>query len=163
MKTKTILTGSLLLLITLFAASLIVMQTIGQVNVDVKIQPFNLNTEDDAPPLFRVTIKVPESSGYTTADIDPDTVSVEGLSMVPTPEDWETDYKVTKSFFAFMVNGQSLYNIVYDKALHMQPDPGDKVSVSITVTGEFTDDTEFAGTCTMFLATLLPDPEPPPA
>jgi len=162
MKTKTILIGSLLLLMTLFAASLIVMQTTGQIPVDVRITPFNLNTEDEGPNLFRVTIKVPASSGKTTADIDPTSVTVEGLSMVPTPEDWEADYKVTKNFFAFMVNGGDLYDIIFDKATHMGPSPGEKVGVPITVTGEFMSDGAFVGTCTVYLATLLPDVDPPP-
>jgi hypothetical protein len=162
MKTKTIIIGSLLLLITLFAGSLIVIQTIATVSVTLRITPFTLTEEDGAPPLFHVKIKVPPSSGYTTAEIDPTTVRVEGLSMVPKPEDWEKDYKVTKSFFAFMVNGQDLYNTIWQKAAHMQPLPGEKVNVDVTATGKFTDNTDFTGTCTMIFMTLREDPPPNP-
>ncbi len=162
MKTKNIIFGTSLLLITLFAASLIVMQTVGQVSVDVRITPFNLVEEDPAPSLFKVRISVPASSGYTTADIDPATVSVEGLSMVPTPEDWEEDYKVTKNFFAFMVNGQQLYNVIWSKAAHMSPLPGAKVPVDVTVIGEFGDGTDFAGSCTVLFMTEHASPPPPP-
>jgi len=162
MKTKRIIFGSLLLLLALLAGTLIVMQTVGQVSVDVRITPFNLVEEDPAPTLFKVKITVPASSGYTTADIDPATVRVEGLSMVPTPEDWEEDYKVTKTFFAFMVNGNQLYNIIWSKAAHMQPLPGAKVSVDITATGEFGDGTDFAGTCTVLFMTEHASPPPPP-
>jgi len=160
MKTKTILIGSLLLLMTLFAASLLVIQTTGTVTVDVGITPFMLTEEDGPPDLFKVKIKVPASSGKTTADIDPDTVTVEGLSMDPEPEDWDEPYKVTKNFFAFMVNGNDLFNIVMGKVGHVTP--GTKVNVDVTVTGNFYEDDGFTGTCTVIMMLLRPDPTPPP-
>jgi hypothetical protein len=155
MKTKTIMIGSLLLLMTLFAASLLVVQTTATVIVEAKITPLMLSEEDGAPSEFRVTVKLPKSSDYTPADIKPESVAVEGIPM-KTVEDWP---KVTKNFFAFKVDGPSLYNVIWNKVGHVTP--GAKTDVEVTVTGELTD-TDFTGTCTITFMTLHPNPPPPP-
>ncbi|NIU11962.1 MAG: hypothetical protein GWN81_24645 [Phycisphaerae bacterium] len=74
--------------------------------------------------------------------------------------DWP---KVTKKFFAFKVDGPSLYNIVWSKAAHMGPSPGEKVDVDATVTGNFFDGTAFQGTCTMTFMVEHLSPPPPPS
>jgi hypothetical protein len=157
MKTKTIMIGSLLLLITLFAASILVIQTTATVEATVRITPLMLSEEDGAPSEFRVNVKLPASSGYTPADIDPEKVAVEGIPM-KTVEDWP---KVTRNFFAFKVDGPSLYNLIWNKVGHVTP--GIKVNVDVTVTGSFKDSTDdFAGTCTITFMTMHLDPPPPP-
>ena len=82
-----------------------------------------VSLEDPAPQDFRVTIKLPASSGYKPEDIDPATVRVEGIiSMKPVP-DWP---KITKRFFAFKVDGSEVLDwVIWPKICtwHHHPAP----------------------------------------
>jgi len=158
MKTRTIAIGCSLVLLTLLGVAILIVQTLPSVDATVRVLPFMISEEDPAPDLFRVTVSLPKSSGYTPADIDPATVRVEGIPMTTIP-DWP---KVTKNFFAFKVDGPSLCNVVWIKVWHMTPLPGEKVDVTITVTGQFYDETAFQGTCQMTFMTLHASPPPPP-
>jgi len=164
MKTRTtaIGIGSLLMLLTLLGVAILIVQTLPSVEVNVRITPFMLSEEDPPPDSFRVTLSLPKSSDYKPADIDPDTVKVEGLQMLPKPEDWDDDYKLTNNFFAFKIDGTLLYNIVLARIWHMAPPPGAKADVTITVTGQFYDTTAFQGTWDITFMTLHASPPPPP-
>lgn len=158
MKTRTHAIVYLLLFLTLLGVAILITQTMASVEATVTILPFMISEEDPPPDLFRVTVELPKSSGYTPADINATTVRVEGIPMAIIP-DWP---KVKRNFFAFKVDGPALTNIIWGKVWHIAPPPGSKVDVDITVTGQFYDTTAFQGTCQVTFMTLHASPPPPP-
>lgn len=161
MKPRALTIGYLLALLTLLGAGIIIVtQSPVPINADIRITPPFMSLEDPPPTEFRVTIKLPASSGYDPDDIDPDTILVEGIIQMKVAPDWP---KTTKKFFAFNVDGASLVNWVIKPYIgHMAPLPGSKVDVPITVTGQFYDTTDFQGTAEITVHTEHASPPPPP-
>jgi len=160
MKTRTLTIGCLLVLLTLLGVGIVVIQTqtTEPIGVTVRLTPFMISEEDPPPEDFRVTISnLP--APYKPEDIVAETVKVEGIISIKPVPDWP---KVQKSFFAFKVDGTELVNSIWPKIWHMAPEPGTKVDVTITVTGQFYDETAFEGTCDMTFMTLHPQGNPIP-
>ncbi len=158
MKLRKLIIGYLLVFLTLFGVGILVIQPLAPVAVTVRATPPMVSLEDPPPPEFRVTIKIPASSGYEPEDINASTVRVEGTIEMMIVPDWP---KVTKSFFAFRVDGPSLVWAMKHK-LPPHADPGAKIDVPLTVTGKFNDNQDFAGTFYVTVLTEHASPPPPP-
>ena len=120
-----------------------------QTEVTIRFTPDMVSLEA-VPQEFRVTISnVPDP--YKPEDINSTTVTVEGIVFMKQMPNWP---KITKNFFAFKVDGSELLNfVILQKIGHMAPQPGTKVNVPITVTGQYTDGTDFQGTFDLVVLT----------
>lgn len=140
-------------LIVILAWGLITVLLLGTesnpIQVTVKITPTMVSLQEPAPEEFRITISdVP--GAHTPENINSSTIQIETISMKQIP-DWP---KTTRKFFAFKVDGSDLLNqVILPKISHMTPEPGTKVHISITVSGQFNDRTAFQGTFTMTILT----------
>ena len=118
--------------------------------VAVSFTPQMVSLEGEAPAQFRVIISdLPEP--YEPSDIRGSTVKVEEALAMKLMPNWP---QVTKKFFAFKIDGSELVNtMILPKIAHMNPQPGTKVEVALTVTGEFNDGVGFTGTFNMLVLT----------
>jgi len=129
--------------------------------IRVSCMPSLVSLEDPAPQDFRVTLKLPPSSGYKPEDIDSATVRVEEIiSIKPVPD----SPKITKIFFEFKVDGSEVLNLViWPKIWYIAPSPGTQVKVPLTVLGQFYNGTAFQGTFDMKVKVKHSSPPPPPS
>jgi len=156
MRTRTLIVGYVLVLLVLFGVGFLSIQPATAIEATVGITPPFVSIGDLPDTEFRVTIKLP--TPHKPEDIDPDSIWVEGVIQMMDVPDWP---KVTKKFFAFKVDGFSLYSHITSSLGHITP--GTKTDIDITVTGEFYTGTEdFTGTCTMTLMLNPPEEQPPP-
>lgn len=155
MKTKTLIAGYSLLLVTLLGIAILIVQAPPSINATVKINPSMVSLEEMPEAYFNVFIGLPKPNKPT--DIDPTTVYVEGVLQHGYPTE---PPKVSNKWFKIKLDGPSFVNLLAAKIGHMGP--GIKVTVPVTVTGELNDGTPFQGTYEMTVMTAHIDPHPNP-
>ena len=149
MRTYNVLLISTFVFTLLLGGILTLQVQANTITATARCTPPLISLSGPGPNQFRITLELPKP--YEAEDIDPNTISVEGVCQMMPKTNWP---KIKKNFFAFTIDGWCMINwIVTPRIWHMQPPPGTKVDIEISVTGQLYSGKAFQGVLTLTVMT----------